>query len=133
MVPVAIASVLHGLSAAGRWLKANIVWVFLMLLGAFTGAKLLKRKDSQVASLKEALAVERVKKDVALLRARREDILAQDAAYEVNEQALAQKAIILTAEIRDKQRKALAIHNKQLDIYNMSDVELEEHFKNAGL
>lgn len=122
--------------ALGRgwvWVRDNAVWLVLLAIGAWTGAKLLKRKDSQVSSLKEGLVVEKAKAQLERLRGERDGVLAGDQALVERDQAAMVKVDALEYAIKMRKQAILAVHDKKLDVSQMTDLELEEHFRRVGL
>lgn len=125
--------ILHALGSAWRWTKMNAGWLLLMTLGAVTGAKLLRRKDSEVQSVKEALEVQKHKAAIENLKGRREEVLKQEAETARADREIQQKAAVLALDIAERKRRIAALHDKKLDVEAMTNSEVEEYFRNAGL
>jgi hypothetical protein len=121
------------LRAAWVWLKNNTHFVLLCIIGYFTGAALLRRKDSQITNLKEAVAAQKHKTEVERLKGKTEELKKLDATSVARDKVLADEIAVIEHEKIEHQRRLLALHNKQLDPNTMTDAEVEEHFRAAGL
>lgn len=123
----------RALAGAWHWLQQHALWILLFGVGAFTGAKLLRRKDSEVGTLKEALAVEQHKKAIEGLRARREEILSRDAESLARDAVLTQTAESIQAQIAERKRAVVELHRKSTNVHELTDEQVEELFRHAGL
>lgn len=126
-------AVVAALEKAWTWLKQNTHFVLLCLIGYFTGAALLRRKDSQISTLKEGLAAEKHKSEIERLKGKAEILAKLDIASEARDQALVDQQTAIEQSIAAHKKRLLALHEKQLDVNRMTDAEVEEHFRNAGL
>jgi len=115
------------------WIRDNALWLLLLVLGAAAGRKLFARKDSEVSSLKDALDVQKHQAAIENLRGRREEALKQDAASAQLEAQRSTEQLILEARIVDHKRSIVALHQKSVDVATLSDTEVEERFRDAGL
>jgi hypothetical protein len=118
---------------AWTWLHDNALWLLLFVLGISAGRKLLKRKDSEVSTLKDALTVETHKNAIEHLKGRREEALKSVAESDSIDSVLIRRQRELEAGIAAHQRSVLALHDKQVDLTSMSDAEVEARFRDAGL
>lgn len=113
------------LSKAWEFLKTNAVWLLLLVVGAWTGAKLLRDKESRVIGLKSALKAEAAKKEALKLRAKREALGEIDKAKE-------KEAERLENFIREQDRRIAEIHTgKKWE--ELSNEELTAALRAAGL
>jgi hypothetical protein len=118
---------------AWRWVHDNALWLVLMVIGAATGAALMRRKDSQVSTLKEALSVEKAKGQLERLRGERDGILQQDAGLVARDAGLKERAELLENEMRARKQEIVHLHDKKLNLAYLSDEQLEAEFRRVGL
>lgn len=115
------------------WVKANTGFLLLCVVGMFTGAKLLRRKDSQIATLNEAILAQKYKTEVAHLQGKAEELTKLDAASVVRDRVLAEDVTAIEREITERKKRLLGLHDKRVDPAAMTDAEVEERFRAAGL
>ena len=118
---------------AWTWVRENAVWLLLLFMGAAAGRSLLKRKDSDVATLKDALAVEQHKSAIENLKGRREEALKAVSASAERDEHLGLQQAQLEMQIAQHKRELVAIHQKTPDVHALTDEEVEERFRHAGL
>jgi len=108
-----------------RWLKTHAGAAFLCLIGAWTGAFLLKRKDNHVNSIEQALELERHKAKVKSLRQQR-------LALRPLDRRKADEVMAVTQEIaKHHQRVAELMSGKPWG--ELSDEEIKRALFSAGL
>ena len=127
------AVIVFWLKGTWTWIKANTGFLLLCAIGMFTGAKLLRRKDSQISSLNEALAAEKHNTEIARLKEKAIALEKLDATSVARDKVLVEEITEVEREAAEHKKRLLALHNKQLDPNTMTDAEVEEHFRNAGL
>lgn len=113
------------LRAIVRWITANGAWLFLLLVGAWTGAALYRRKTNQINSVATALAVERAKTQVKVLQAQREALRPQD-------EAAANAIMKLSAKITDQKKLIAELHSGKA-WEEMRDDEVSRALREARL
>lgn len=111
--------------AAFDWLRSNMVWLGLLLLGAWTGAALYRRKTNQINSMAAALEVERAKAQVKVLTAQRLALKPLDANA-------ANAVFKLSAQITDTKKRIAELHaGKSWE--EMKDDEIRRALREARL
>lgn len=125
--------IVHALKEAWGWVKRNLGFVLLCVVGMITGAKLLRRKDSEITTLKDAVAANKVKAEIEVLRGRREELMKAVVASKSEDLALAREVTQAEAALVAQKKKLLAMHTTQMNPNTMSDAEVEEYFRRAGL
>jgi hypothetical protein len=118
---------------AFAWVHENLTWILLTLLGVAFGRELLKRKDSQVSTLKDALAVQKHKVAIEALRVRKEEVDKEVAASEQRDVNLGLKQFGLERTIAEHKREILALHTQDPAVEDLDDEELARRFRDAGL
>jgi len=113
------------LCTIGDWLKRHSMWLLLVVLGAWTGAALIRKRSSQVNTLESALAVQRSKQALQVLRK-------QQAKLVTSDRVVANEVLQVSAEItRHKRAIAEAHAGKGWD--ELSDDEVRAALREAGL
>jgi hypothetical protein len=108
-----------------KWLERHALWLLLMVIGAWTGAALIRRRNNAVSTVRSALSVEKAKERIASLRAEGANVTAID-------QEKANQLLRVHSDI-EQQRKAIA------EIYNgkpwaeMSDEEVQAALRASGV
>jgi hypothetical protein len=108
---------------AWGWLRRNAVLLLggvALLLGAYL---LWRRHKGEIASLKDALKVERTRREIAVLQEQRRALVARDEAAEGQIEVID----VLLAENR-----RAAVENAKR-VRGMTDDEVEQEFSRLGL
>ena len=113
------------LRAAWKWLKDNPWAIIVALLSVFSAYFLLKRKDNQIADLKDAVAVENTRKVIAANEAKAEVIKA-------NADAKDEDIKKLDKEIAASKRRVMEIHKGE-SLEGKSDADIAALFSDSGL
>jgi hypothetical protein len=120
-----MANLLQHLRTSWQWVQHNGAWLLLLLVGAWTGAALYRRKTNQVNSVAAALAVERAKAQVTVLRAQR-------AALKPQDEAAANAILKLSAKITDQKKLIAELHSGKA-WEEMRDDEVSRALREARL
>ncbi len=89
-----------------QWLKTNAAFLLLLVIGAFTGAALLRSKQSRINTIEAALEVERRKKKVV-------ELSAQRMALRPVDEEKANAILRLSAEMAKHNKRIVELHSGQ--------------------
>ncbi len=115
------------------WIRQNSGALLLCVIGFFTGAALLRRKDSQIGTLKEALDAEKHKSEINRLKEKALALEKIDSTSVVRDKVLAEEVAKVEAEAAAHKKRLLALHNRDFKPETMTDAEVEQRFRDAGL
>jgi hypothetical protein len=117
---------MEALKKVGHWLRDNPWAIIVSLVGVFGAYLLFKSKSNKIASLKDAVAVQAIKGQIAADE--REVKLLVDGAEdrEVEVQVIDEK-------IAASQRRIVEIHEGGQNLEEKSDDEIAALFSDSGL
>lgn len=113
------------ISEGWEWLRRHAVWLLLLIVGAWVGARLYRSKSSSVSTISDARAVtKRVKEARALER--------EAATLDAHDEVAANRLIELNTRIATAKRQVAEQHTgRSWD--TLSDTEIRNALKEAGL
>jgi len=107
------------------WVKRHALWLFLLSVGAWTGAALLRSKRSAVETLGDALTIERAKDQIRFLKTAAEGIAAVDREK-------ANEVLRLTNAI-EQHKKTIAELYTGKPWPELSDADVLQALRDAGV
>ncbi len=107
------------------WVRTHASFLLLILLGAWTGAYLLKRKSNSIGTMEAALETERHVSAIKKLQAQR-------VAQRPVDQAKANQILAVTAEIAEHKRRVVELHSGK-PWGELSDEDIRRALLDAGL
>lgn len=107
------------------WIKRHALWLLLAVVGSWTGAALIRRRNNAVNTIDSALSVERAKARIATLRAESASVAAVD-------QQKANELLRIHNDI-EQHKKDIAETYSGKPWAGMSDAEVQEALRAAGV